>query len=80
MCVTYPRARYLSASNANMPTRSATLPRRTPGIAKGPASTWEAGPSMPLDQQRIISETNSEGDSLDDLGDTIANVPHMRIG
>ena len=25
---------------------------------------------MPLDQQRIRSETNSEGDSLDDLGDT----------
>ena len=38
MCVTYPRARYLSASDANMPTRSDTLPRRTPGIAKDPAS------------------------------------------
>ena len=25
---------------------------------------------MPLDQQRIISEQNSVGDSLDDLGDT----------
>ena len=56
MYVTYPRARYLSASEANMPTLSTTLPRHTPGIAKGPASTWEAGPSMPLDQQRIRPE------------------------
>ena len=48
--------------------------RHTPpppaGHSERPRLSEEAGPSMPLDQQRIISETNSEGDSLDDLGDT----------